>query len=341
MLRRFLSSIKNWALGPPVPDAGDGPSPALTVPIASLIGRVEEMTKTGFWRLDCETGQVYWSPQVFAIHEMPVSDHVDVEKALTYYPDASATLIAQAVQQASTVGTPYDLELDFISECGTPKRVRALGQAEMKNGKIVALIGVFQDISERYLLEQKLRRVATTDELTGLPNRRHLKMYYESRGLARRGVKPTRFACVLIDLDHFKELNDSQGHAAGDRALEVVADRLKHPTFQDSFAARLGGDEFVMLIEDDGLLDEIGATSRTLLALLKQPVRLDGRVCQMSGTIGIAWFDDKGFALSDVLRCADAALYSAKEQDRGTAVISSMEDLMMDEPGDTPQVMSA
>lgn len=311
------------------------------MPFASLIGRVEEMTKTGFWRLDCRTGHVFWSPQVFAIHEMPVSDHVDLRKALTFYPDASAALIEQAVRQASTEGTPYDLELDFISECGTRKRVRALGQAEIEDGEIVALIGVFQDISERYVLEQKLRRVATTDELTGLPNRRHLKMYYESRGLARRGVKATRFACVLIDLDHFKQLNDSLGHEAGDRALEVVADRLKHPSLRDSFAARLGGDEFVMLIEDDGLLDEIESTSRALLALLKQPFRLEGRVRHVAGTIGIAWFDDKGFALSDALRCADAALYAAKKQGRGTAVISSLEDLMMDEPENAREVVTA
>lgn len=332
MFHRYLSSLTKPVRGSRT-TAVRGRDDAAPQPfaVASLIGRVEEMTKTGFWRLDCRTGHVFWSPQVFAIYEMPVSDHVDLEKALSYYPDASADLMAQAVQQASSHGTPYDLELDFISECGTRKRVRALGEAEVVDGEIVALVGVFQDISERYRLEQQLRQVATTDELTGLPNRRHLKMYYEDRGLARRGVKPTRFACALIDLDHFKNLNDSFGHEAGDRALEVVADRLHHPTLRDSFAARLGGDEFVMLIEDETLLDDIEGTSRTLLALLQQPFRFEGHVCQLGGTIGIGWFDDKGYPLTDALRCADAALYAAKKQKRGTAVISSLEDLMMDE----------
>lgn len=332
MLRRYLSSLANPVRGSRAVSADDnGTSAPQAFAVLSLIGRVEEMTKTGFWRLDCQTGHVFWSPQVFAIHEMPVSDHVDLEKALSYYPDAAADQMAQAVQQASARGTPYDLELDFVSDCGTRKRVRALGEAEMVDGEIVALVGVFQDISERYRLEQQLRQVATTDELTGLPNRRHLKMYYEDRGLARRGVKPTRFACALIDLDHFKQLNDTFGHEAGDRALEVVADRLHHPTLRDSFAARLGGDEFVMLIEDDALLDDIEGTSRTLLALLQQPFRFEGHVCHIGGTIGIGWFDDKGYPLADALRCADAALYAAKKQNRGTAVISSLQDLMMDD----------
>ena len=302
------------------------------VPSAALIDRVQEMTMTGFWRLDCRTGNVFWSPQVFSIHDMPVSDHVDLDLALSYYPAESYEKVTAAVEEASATGKSFDHELDFVSESGTPKRVRAIGQAEWKGGEIVALIGVFQDVSQRYRLEQHLREVATTDELTGLPNRRHLRMYFEDRGLGRGGASAQPFVSVLVDLDHFKQLNDSYGHEAGDHALKVVAERLRHPSLRDSFAVRLGGDEFVLLIENEGLLEDIEATSRNLLALLNQPFRWEGRTCALSATIGIGWFEQRGQELSEVLRCADAALYSAKKKGRGTAVITSPEDLLMDTP---------
>lgn len=330
MFRRKLASSLRKVVGLIDPSlGGDRNEHGSPVPVDSLMHRVEEMTKTGFWRLDCRTGHVFWSPQVFAIHEMAVSDHVDLDKALSYYPDSSARQIEEAVAEASESGTPYDLELDFVSDCGTRKRVRALGQAEKKAGEVVALIGVFQDISERHNLEQQLRQVATTDELTDLPNRRHLRMYFEDRKLAHRGSKPKRFACFLIDLDHFKSLNDSLGHDAGDRALQISAERLRHPSLRGSFAARLGGDEFVMFIEDDDLLDQIDKTSSLVLTLLNQPFHWERRRCAMSATIGIGWFEDTGQPLSEVLRCADAALYSAKKRGRGTALISTTEDLLM------------
>lgn len=299
-------------------------------PFENLRTKIEEMTKTGCWRLDCETGHLLWSSQVFAIHEMPVTEQVDLERALAFYPESSRLAIEQAVMRASTLGTPYDLELDFVSECGTQKRVRALCQPEIENGRVVALIGVFQDISERFRLEQELREVATTDELTGLPNRRSLKIFYEKRGLGRTASSATPFACALIDLDHFKSLNDLYGHEAGDRALQAVSARLRHPCLKDSFAVRLGGDEFILMIEVEDLLSNIQETSECILRLLREPFQHNRALRSLSATVGVGWFDDRGIALSDALRCADAALYSAKQRARGTAVISGTAALMLD-----------
>jgi diguanylate cyclase (GGDEF)-like protein len=128
--------------------------------------------------------------------------------------------------------------------------------------------------------------------------------------------RPTRHAILLVDLDHFKDVNDTLGHHIGDALLVVAAEVLTEVTPADSIVARLGGDEFAVLLRDvaDRGADAVAAA---LVKGLRQPRIVEGRALRVRGSVGIAYFPDDGLTASDVLRRADVALYKAKEERDG------------------------
>ncbi|MAL00051.1 MAG: GGDEF domain-containing protein [Citromicrobium sp.] len=280
----------------------------------------EEMAKVGHWRMDLESQELFWSRQTAAIHaiENPTKEHL--EGGLDFFPAHDRPRIAQAVEECVTDGTPYDLELDFRDAKGVFKRVRAIGEREMVEGKPVALIGVFKDITERYKLETQLRAAAHADVLTGLPNRARLTEYLDD-GISCKRKHGTPMAVLLIDLDHFKDVNDQLGHEAGDRVLNGVAAQLLGEPFAGQMAARLGGDEFVLVLEDEQLLADLPGTLDLLLGKLRFEIGREGEIMPVSATIGAAWLTDCNDDSSALLRCADYALYQAKRAKRGTASI--------------------
>ena len=188
------------------------------------------------------------------------------------------------------------------------------------DGKPVAIIGVFQDVTDRHHLETRLRTAAHVDDLTGLPNRARLNQYLDDAIISNR-KQNKQMAVLLIDLDHFKEVNDQLGHEAGDRVLKGVASQLVSAPFGGQFAARLGGDEFVLLIENEALLSDLEGTLQTLLRNLRFEVGREGEALMVSATVGAAWLTADNDERSALLRCADHALYQAKRAERGTAAI--------------------
>ena len=305
----------------------------LAINLLPLLRQVERMARIGFWRLDVETGAVFASPQVYAIYGIEPKDRSTFDRALSYLPQPHRAVMEQAVARARTQGEAYDLEIDLVAADGTCKRVRQIGEPEYADGRIVAIIGVMQDITQQHRLETELRAAATTDALTGLPNRRHLEMFYQDRRLDQLNPAQMQgFALALIDLDHFKAINDARGHATGDAALKEVARRLMHPRYADCFVARLAGDEFVMVITEPAMMQGLSAVCEQLLADLAQPLARQDRPLELSATIGVAVSEWGGVSLSDMLECADAALYVAKNNGRGSAAISSREDLFMQDP---------
>ncbi|TFC32382.1 EAL domain-containing protein [Cryobacterium sp. MDB1-18-2] len=168
-----------------------------------------------------------------------------------------------------------------------------------------------------------LRRVASaTDDLTGLPNRRALHV----EGHARL-VDPERRrqSLLMLDLDKFKEVNDSLGHHAGDQLLVQVGARLREHLRPGDLLARLGGDEFAVLLEDAGHAEAIDVTVK-LRAALAEPFALEDITLHTSVSVGIALFPDHGLDLSSLLRTADIAMYKAKTSGRGQHVYNTADD---------------
>src|SRR5260221_10664705 len=125
-----------------------------------------------------------------------------------------------------------------------------------------------------------------------------------------------RFSVLLVDLDHFKEVNDSLGHAAGDQLLQNVADRLKGAVRESDLVARMGGDEFVVLIEEHRGPEEVMIVAQKILTFLERPVLLDWREVKISCSVGIASFPEDGDEVETLVKNADTAMYQAKERGR-------------------------
>lgn len=166
----------------------------------------------------------------------------------------------------------------------------------------------------RHAAERKAREAGSYDALTGLANRRLFETRVDAL-LARGG----RCAVLFIDLDGFKPVNDTHGHAVGDALLRAVAARLGTSTRHPDDAARLGGDEFALLVElrqDDA--DAAGFLARRVLKSLRAPVEINGRTIEVGGTIGIAIGPDAGTDAATLIHAADLAMYEGKRERRGS-----------------------
>jgi diguanylate cyclase (GGDEF)-like protein/PAS domain S-box-containing protein len=186
------------------------------------------------------------------------------------------------------------------------------------SGAVVRVVHVALDITERKLAEEQARHLAYHDTLTGLPNRAFLTEALH-RALARAQRSGQRIALHLIDLDRFKEINDTLGHSEGDAMLVEVAARMACCIREGDTLARMGGDEFAILQE--GLLDAGEAASMTqrLLAALAAPIRLAGQEITSSASIGVALGPDDSSEVAELIRHAELALYRAKDDGRNLA----------------------
>ncbi|MGW6901728.1 putative bifunctional diguanylate cyclase/phosphodiesterase [Streptomyces sp. NBC_01727] len=171
-------------------------------------------------------------------------------------------------------------------------------------------LALMEDTTERRLLNLRLRYEATHDALTGLPNR---TLFFERLEKALSADDGSRFGLCYLDLDGFKAINDSLGHAAGDRLLVEVADRLQScATAPSEMVARLGGDEFVALTTGPGTEEEVDELAGRILGVLATPIRLDGRELTVRGSIGVVEGPAGERTAAEVLRSADITMYRAK-----------------------------
>jgi diguanylate cyclase (GGDEF)-like protein/PAS domain S-box-containing protein len=183
------------------------------------------------------------------------------------------------------------------------------------DGSDQCYIGVLRDISqERHELEQ-LRRTALYDPLTGLANRRLLAdRFHQMAAHARR--TDHQFALALIDLNDFKQVNDTFGHSAGDDLLRVIATRLVRSLRAEDTVARLGGDEFAVLIDSLGEYDSVRAIEARIKAIIEQPVELQEQVMRPSGSIGVSLCPADGLEFEALLDHVDRRMYAQKQPRR-------------------------
>jgi diguanylate cyclase (GGDEF)-like protein/PAS domain S-box-containing protein len=172
------------------------------------------------------------------------------------------------------------------------------------------------DITERKRAEARVTYLAHHDALTQLPNR---VLYREQLSARLTGLRPHEFIAVLgIDLDLFKNVNDSFGHPTGDKLLQMVAERLRGSLEKSSLIARFGGDEFAIILNSIASPDEAARTSGLIIEALKMPYYIDGSEIVIGASIGIALAPTDGENADELLKNADMALYRAKSEGRGT-----------------------
>jgi diguanylate cyclase (GGDEF)-like protein/PAS domain S-box-containing protein len=185
-----------------------------------------------------------------------------------------------------------------------------------RSSQIIGTMGIAHNITDRKQAELRIRHMALHDSLTGLPNRALLEDRL-SQAIAWAERNRNRVGLLFLDLDRFKNVNDTFGHYVGDRLLESVSVRLKQCLRDSDTIARLGGDEFVIALlmsADQGGIERV---AQKVLESLTFPFRVEGHELQMGASIGICQFPEDGQSAADLLRFADAAMYEAKNRGRG------------------------
>ena len=260
------------------------------------------------------------NPAYEAIVGLPATELVnaDVTRPLTGAGRESLAELLADVARTSRARRIEECE-DLSSEGGRILSLEAFPISE-------TLIGLnVDDVTKRVNTAENLRRQALHDALTGLPNRALLdnRLQHAIRGAARdeRSV-----GLLLLDLNQFKEVNDTLGHDAGDRLLRIVADRLRTSMRAGDTVARLGGDEFAVLLTDDVSPRRTLRAAERVLACFDQPMAIDGMSLQTGASLGVALFPDHGQTADEIRKNADVAMYVAKRRGGGVAVYDPVRD---------------
>ncbi|WP_234029499.1 bifunctional diguanylate cyclase/phosphodiesterase [Erythrobacter sp. THAF29] len=194
--------------------------------------------------------------------------------------------------------------------------LRLSGKPIFSGKKFAGFRGTGTDITSEYHREAETQKLAKFDSLTGLSNRHRMAHQIETTLTAFKAAK-RNCAILMLDLDKFKQVNDTLGHAAGDELLKQVASRLKRSIERECEIGRLGGDEFQVMIPDLDDRGELGDIAMKIITMLKQPYSLDEGRCVIGCSVGIAIAPHDGVTGDEIVRSADLALYAAKNGGRG------------------------
>ena len=184
-----------------------------------------------------------------------------------------------------------------------------------KKGEITGGVLVFHDITERMQLEEHLTKMAKYDNLTGLANRT-LFMEFLNASLARSERRTRSTAVMFLDLDHFKQINDTLGHDVGDDLLTSVAERLRECVREGDMIARLGGDEFAIVLDDVARADDVEMVAEKIVETISKPHQLSGREVHVSTSVGISTWPECGKEANELIKAADIAMYVTKKAGR-------------------------
>ena len=190
-----------------------------------------------------------------------------------------------------------------------------MGALQNMQGELHGFVQIVRDNTKRHIVEKNNYFLANHDTLTGLPNRaKFLEKLHETLIHANRDH--TRAALLLIDLDHFKTVNDSYGHHAGDQLLKIVAQRLIKCIRETDTVARLGGDEFVVILTRLKSISTAGSIANSIIANLCQPIQIENKTVKIGASIGLSIYPQDGKNSTDLLKNSDLAMYRAKEAGR-------------------------
>jgi diguanylate cyclase (GGDEF)-like protein/PAS domain S-box-containing protein len=212
-----------------------------------------------------------------------------------------------------------DFTYGFTRPDGVQRYIRISGEPVFDDaGHFKGYRGVGRDVTEVTIAERKVYELARYDSLTNLPNR-NMFLGELDRTIARARRNNKTFAVCFVDLDRFKVINDTLGHAAGDELLKVMAARLRGALRESDLVARLGGDEFVVLLEGEAGACDLDTVAQKMLAAIGDTLTIHGCSFLVTGSIGIALYPNDGQDAATLLRHADAAMYLAKEKGKNNA----------------------
>ena len=291
-----------------------------------LLDESQKISKVGGWQLDLISNELFWTAETYRIHETsPETFNPNVDAGVSLFLPESRQVITEALDAAINQGRGYDLELETYTTKGSLIDIRTTCIATMKDGKATKLTGIFQDISEQKAIQRKLEksnrdleavneilsRGANYDALTGLPNRNLLADRME-QAIAYNKRNKSSLAIVFIDLDGFKEVNDTHGHSIGDDLLCCITEELKKTMRECDTLARIGGDEFVMILDELENPDQCSTILTRVLESVSKTSFIKNKPIQVSASIGVTIYPQDNSNSDQLLRHADQAMYIAK-----------------------------
>lgn len=287
-----------------------------------ILEQTSRIARIGGWEYDVACRKLVWSDEIYRILDLDRSYEPKFEDITAFYrPDVRETMI-ESMRRALREGRGFEIEVPVVTAQGRNRWVRFLCEAECGRAGVTRLIGSVQDVTEVRAVEEEVKFIASHDVVTRLPNR---AVFQErlNEALAQRGAETAAgevAGLILIDLDHFKEVNDTLGHHAGDVLLREVSQRLAAAAGGgDRLVARLGGDEFGVLVTGAVGGDALDRLAAAIADQLVEPVGYGADSIPVTASIGIA-VAAAGSAPDQLLKDADIALYEAKGAGRNRVV---------------------
>ncbi|MCG5549184.1 sensor domain-containing diguanylate cyclase [Halorhodospira halochloris] len=284
----------------------------------------QQIAQLGYWisypQEDHAHGALWWSDIVYEIFGRDPEHFIpSIEGFFALVHPDDRDHVDAAIQQADRHGG-FSVEHRIIRPDGNVRWVSEHGRVEYKScGRVDRIIGVVQDITEQRTLHEKLSYLADHDPLTGLANRRHMWRLLE-KALAEHERHGTPFALIMIDIDHFKWINDTYGHDYGDIVLQQIADLVGGTLRTEDSLSRWGGEELLILAGHSDLAAAAILAERVRLIVAEQVAGQDGDPTRVTVSIGVASMA-AGLSLQSLISRADQAMYEAKEQGRNKVEI--------------------
>lgn len=286
---------------------------------AEKLTMLDELERSGlgwFWATDPSGKLTYISEAIAERIDIPLEDIIG-------QPPQSVFDSKEGEGRSKSLALKLGARKSFSGFAVAPVRgnqevvIRLSGRPTFSHdGTFLGFRGTGTDITEEYHREEETARLARFDSLTGLSNRHRMAHTIDATLTAFRLAK-RNCAILMLDLDRFKQVNDTLGHAAGDELLKQVASRLKRAVDKDCEIGRLGGDEFQIMLPDIDDRGELGDIASKIIAMLTQPYSLDEGRCTIGASVGIAVAPHDGVTREEIVRSADLALYAAKNGGRG------------------------
>lgn len=292
------------------------------------LANAQRIAGIGDWEIDVTDGTVIWSTEFYAIvGRDPMHGASASGIPLDLVHPVERSVVEEALDDARKRGRNFDLDFRIVLRSGEVRHLHAQSEVTLRGGSPVKITGTMQDITYRKISEEKLKFLAMHDGLTGLANRAMFAEQLDrALAIARRGGGTV--AVLFLDLDHFKNINDSLGHHLGDELLKEVARRIvttlrssdflysKNSNLLESIVGRLGGDEFTLLLNMVKTGRDAAMVAQRVIEALNTPFVLAGHELFVSASIGISVFPHDGDDGATLLKNADSAMYFAKKEGR-------------------------
>lgn len=279
----------------------------------------QRMAHIGSWELDIPSNTVRWSDEMYRIFEIdPVSVGASYEAVMNVVHPEDRALLDNAYNDSVKTRTPYDIEHRLLFPDGRIKCVHERGETLYDvDGAAYKSIGTVQDITEQKMIQERIEHMAHYDTLTNLPNR---ALFYDRLRQALSLAKRSEAGLTLLflDLDGFKQVNDTLGHQAGDLLLIGVAERLTSCVRESDTVSRLGGDEFTIIIGGTHNQEDVVAIAKKIIQAISVPFDLQGCEARIGISIGIARYTEDARNVDDLVKSADQAMYKAKSAGKNT-----------------------